>query len=93
VEVSFQERFTLCCGGAAPFPVKVSTAEFEALLVNAPIAEALPDVCGMKVTVNGTLCPAAMVSGRVIPLSENSALFMLTDDMATLALIAVSMPV
>jgi len=93
VEVSFQERSTLCCGGAAPVPVKVSAAEFDALLVNEPIAEALPDVCGVNVSVNGTLCPAAMVSGKVIPLSENSPLLMLTDDMATLALLAVSMPV
>jgi hypothetical protein len=93
VEVSFQERSTLCCGGAAPVPVKVSAAEFELLLVNEPIAEALPDVCGVKVSVNGTLCPAAMVSGKVIPLSENSALLMLIDDMATLALVAVRIPV
>jgi hypothetical protein len=92
VEVSFQERFTLCCGGAAPVPVKVSTAEFEALLVNEPIAEALPDVCGVNISVNGTLCPAAIVSGKVIPLSENSELVTVAADTLTLDPLALKVP-
>jgi len=92
VEVSFQERFTLCCGGAAPVPVKVSAAEFEALLVKEPIAEALPDVCGVNISVNGTLCPAAIVSGKVIPLSENSALVTVAEDTLTLDPLALSVP-
>jgi hypothetical protein len=60
VEVSLQERSTLCCGGAAPVPVRLSAVAFEALLVNEPVAEALPDVCGVNVSANGTLCPAAI---------------------------------
>ena len=92
MEVSFQERSTLCCGGAAPLPVKVSAAEFEALLVNEPVAEALPDTCGANVSVNGTLCPAAIVSGKVIPLSENSALLTAAEDSVTLDPMALSVP-
>jgi len=83
----------MCCGGAVPAPVKLSEAVFEALLVNELVAETLPDAFGVNVSVKGTLCPAAMVSGKVIPLSENSALLMLADDMATLAPLAVSVPV
>jgi len=92
VDVSFQERSTLCCGGAAPVPVKVSAAEFEALLVNEPIAEVLPDVCGVNVKVNGTLCPAAIVRGKVSPLSENSALVTVAEDSVTLDPLALSVP-
>ena len=36
--------------------------------------------------------PAAMVTGSVIPLSANSALFVLADDTVTLAPVAVSVP-
>jgi len=92
VEVPVQERSTLCCGGAAPVPVKVSAAEFEALLINELIAEALPDICGVNVSVNGTLCPAAIVSGKAIPLSENSALVTVTADTLTLDPLALSVP-
>lgn len=73
-------------------PVKLSAATFEALLVNEPVVEALPDVCGVKVSVNGTLCPAAIVSGKVIPLIENSLLVRLAEDMATFEPLAVSVP-
>ena len=91
-EALFHVRSTVCCVGAVPVPVRLSEGEFEALLVKEPFAEALPAAWGEKVSVNGTLCPAAIVSGKVIPLSENSELLMLTDDMATLAVVAVSMP-
>ena len=33
-----------------------------------------------KATVMGTLCPAAMVSGKMTPLRENSRLLMLADE-------------
>ena len=92
MEVPVQERSTLCCGGAAPVPVKVSAAEFEALLVNEPIAEVLPDICGVNVSENGTLCPAAIVRGKVIPLSENSALVTVAEDTLTLDPLALSVP-
>ena len=92
MEAPVQERSTLCCSGAAPVPVKVSATEFEALLVNELIAEALPDICGVNVSVNGTLCPAAIASGKVIPLSENSALVTMAEDTLTLDPEALSVP-
>jgi len=92
VAVPFQERSTLCCGGAAPVPARVSAAEFEALLVNELTAEALPDVCGVNVRVNGMLCPAAIVSGKVIPLNENSALVTVAEDTLTLDPLALRVP-
>ena len=54
----------LCCGGAAPLPVKVAAAEFDALLVNELIAEVLPDICGVNARVNDAVCPATIVSGK-----------------------------
>jgi hypothetical protein len=47
----------------------------------------------MKVSVNGTLFPAAIVSGKVIPLIENSLLVRLAEETATLEPLAVSVPV
>ena len=93
VETSFQERSTLCCGGAVPVPVKFSDTAFDALLVNELVAEAFPDICGVKVSVNGTLCPAAIVSGNLIPFIENSMLVRLAEDTATLEPLAVSVAV
>jgi hypothetical protein len=90
VEVPFQERSTLCCSAAAPLPVKVAAAEFDALLVNELIAEVLPDICGVNARVNDTLCPAAIVSGKEIPLSENSALVTVAADTLTLDPLALS---
>ena len=74
-------------------PVKLSAATFEALLENEPVAEALPDVCGVKASVNGTLCPAAIVSGNLIPLIENSLLVKLAEETATFEPLAVNVPV
>jgi hypothetical protein len=55
------------------------------LLAKDRAALALPEVCGANVRVNGTLCPAAMVSGKETPVSENSALLRLADETVTLA--------
>jgi len=54
--------------------------------VRTPLA--LPEDCGEKVTVTGTLCPAAIVTGREIPVSENSAVLRLADETVTLAPVA-----
>jgi len=51
--------------------------------VRTPLA--LPEDCGENVMVTGTLCPAAIVTGREIPVSENSALLRLADETVTLA--------
>jgi hypothetical protein len=70
---SVQERETLCCTGATPAPLKVSVGVLEALLENDNVPLAVPEICGAKVRVNGTLCPAFRVTGKVIPLRLNSA--------------------
>ena len=64
----------------------------EALLAKLRLADAEPEACGAKVTVNGAEFPAAMVSGSEIPLSANSVLLKLADDTVTLAPVAVSVP-
>jgi hypothetical protein len=61
---------------------------FEALLVMERTAVAVPEVCGANVRVNGTLCPAAIVSGKEIPVSENSTSLTLADETITLAPLA-----
>jgi hypothetical protein len=64
-----QERATLW--GAIAVPVKVSTAgEFPALLAKETFPDEVPAACGVNVTVNDTLFPAATVTGNVMPLTE-----------------------
>ena len=92
--LAFQARATLCCTGAVPVPVSDCVAVgFEALLIKPKFAEAVPDACGAKVTVNVAELPAAIVSGREMPLSVNSELVMLADDTVTDPVLAVSVPV
>ena len=52
-----------------------------------------PDVAGLKVTVNGTLWPAGMVTGRDRPPTLNTELFVLAAVTVTLAPLAVRLPV
>ena len=73
-------------------PVRDSVVAFEALLVKPSVPEAVPEACGAKAIVIGTLCPAAIVSGKIIPLRENSGLFKLAEDTVTLAPVALSFP-
>ena len=88
------KRETLCCTGAVPLPVSDCVAvALEALLTKAKLAEAAPDACGAKVTVNVAELPAAIVSGREMPLSVNSELVMLADDTVTDPVLALSVPV
>ncbi len=54
--LAVQLRLTLCGGAAVPDPVSVSTVgELPALLRKEMIPEAVPLVCGVKVSVNDTL--------------------------------------
>lgn len=53
---------------------------------------AAPVAVGMKFTVNGTLLPAAIVTGSESPLIVNTALFKLPAETVTLAPLAVSVP-
>jgi hypothetical protein len=88
-----QDKETLCCAAATPSPVSDSVEEVEALLVKESRAEAVPEAWGVKAMAMGTLCPAAMVSGKPTPLTENSGLLTLADDTVTLAPVALSVPV
>jgi len=92
--LAFHVRATLCCGGGVPEPVKdCAVGELEALLANVRFADAVPEDWGANVTWNETLFPAAIVTGREIPLTENSDPFMPADEIVTGALLALSVPV
>ena len=74
-----------------PLPVTVSVCvEFEALLLKEMVPEAVPLICGVKVTLNGTVWPAFKVSGKVIPLTTNSELLEVAEEMLTLEPLALS---
>jgi len=88
-ELAFQFRVTLCCAGAVPEPLKDSATEpLTALLAKVRVAEVLPDTFGAKITPNETLCPEAIVSGKEIPLNENSVPVMPAEDTVTEPLLA-----
>ena len=63
------------------------------MLTKPKLAEAVPDACGAKVTVKPAELPAAIVSGREMPLSVNSELVILADDTVTDPVLAVIVPV
>ena len=65
----------------------------KALLMKARLAEAVPEACGEKMTLNEAVLPAAMVRGSEIPLTLNSELFPPIDETVTGALLALSVPV
>ena len=62
------------------------------MLENKILADALPLACGANVSVKGTLCPAAIVRGNVIPLNANSELLELAEETVTLEPLALSAP-
>jgi siroheme synthase len=76
-----------------PVPVRASTVvEGLALLVNVNEAVAAPEVVGLKVTANGTLWPAGIVTGNERPPTLNSELFVLAAVTVTFAPLAVRLP-
>ena len=92
--LGLQRRLTECGAAAVPDPVKVSTTDgLVASLARAILPDAVPVLCGLKVRVSDTLCPAARVLGRDIPLRLNSALLEVAEDMVTLDPVAVSVAV
>ncbi len=90
--LSLQDKSTLCCGGVPPVPIKDSVGLFEALLRKLNVADAVPDIWGAKVRVTAALCPAARVSGNVIPLKRNSELLTDPEVMVTLDPLALIEP-
>ena len=89
----FQERPTECGSAVVPVPVRDSAVgEPEALLAKLSDALAVPLAFGVKVTANGTDCPACIVAGRLIPNSANSELLLVPDETVTEAPLAVKLP-
>src|SRR5690242_288908 len=68
-----------------------ATEPFTVLLVKARAAEVLPEALGAKVTLKEALCPEVIVSGKEIPLTENSVPVMLAEDTITGPLVAISL--
>jgi hypothetical protein len=87
------ERVALCCTGASPLPLSDSvTDEFPALLANASVPLAVPVTCGWNVTVYDADCPADSVMGSVIPLTTNSVLVIVPDEIVTDDPLALNIP-
>jgi len=77
-----------------PLPVRASRAgELEALLLKDVLAVAVPLACGLKVTVNEALWPAAMVEGKERPLRANSEVLVVAEETVTLEPVALSVAV
>lgn len=95
VEVlAFQESATLCCGAGVPEPLTDSaTGESVALLAKEMLADAVPDACGVNVTLKEAVLPGASVNGKVRPLTANSEPITPADDTVTGAEVADSVAV
>jgi hypothetical protein len=70
-----------------------TVGEFAASLRNEMPPETEPEACGAKVTVKEALCPAASVTGKVIPLIENPLPFQFPEEIVTAEVAAVSFSV
>ena len=71
-ELALHDKLTVCVGAGVPVPVRVSVAVDDwALLVNVSAPLAAPSTSGLKVTVNGALCPAGIVIGSAKPPTLN----------------------
>src|SRR6266550_2104839 len=93
-ELAFQFRVTLCWAGEVPAPLKDSATEpLTVLLAKVRVAEVLPEACGAKVTPNETLCPEVIVSGKEIPLNENSVPVLRAEDTVTEPMLALKVAV
>jgi hypothetical protein len=65
-----QLRSTECATGVAPPPVNEAVAgELVALLTNETEPEAVPLVCGVNAMFTPMLAPAAIVKGRLTPMT------------------------
>lgn len=78
---------------AAPEPLAVCDADVELLVKKEMLAELVPVAVGAKLTVYGTLWPAASVKGRGSPLMVKAELLELAEDNVTLPPLAVIAPV
>lgn len=91
--LAVHDRFTECVGAGVPVPVRVSVVgDDRALLVIVNVALSAAAVCGLKVMVNGALCPDGMVTGRERPPMLKAELFVLAAVTVTLPPLAVKLP-
>ena len=92
--LAVHDKLTECTGAGVPIPVKASVVVglWALLAVKVSVALKVPATVGLNVTVNGTLWPAAMVTGSVSPLTTNNELFELAPVTVTLAPVALSVP-
>ena len=92
VEVlAFHDKSTMCWL-VPPEPLAVSTNEVEVLVTKEMLAEVAAVAVGAKLTVKGTLCPAASVTGSVRPPTVKTELLELTEETVTLPPLAVIFP-
>ncbi len=90
---SVEGEILSCPATAVPVPVRVSVeVEGWALLVTVNVALADPTAVGLNVIVNGTLCPAGIVTGSDSPLIVKAELFVLAAVTVTLAPLAFKLP-
>ena len=89
--LAFQERSTLCAI-VAPEPDAVSDVLVELLAMKEMFAETAPAAGGEKVTVKGTLWPAARGTGNVSPPMVKAELLEPTDERVKPAPLAVTLP-
>lgn len=76
-----------------PVPDNASVVvEVWVLLVNVSVPLAAPVDCGLKVTVNGAVCPARTINGNERPLKLNEELFVSAAVTVTSLPLAVRLP-
>ena len=97
VELAVQVRLTEWTGAAVPVPERLDVfGVFAALLAKDAVADAAPVEPGVNFTVNVTGVVVVTVTGKVMPLIENSDALVplrLTELTDTLAPVAVNVPV
>ena len=91
--LAVHDKFTECVGAGVPVPVSAAVVVDErALLAMVKVALAAPDAVGLKIMVNGTLCPDGIVAGRDRPLRLNAELFVVAAVTVTLPPVALKLP-
>ena len=89
--LGFHERLTLCCV-VVPEPVTDINAAVVPLFPNITFADAVPELCGAKITEKGCDWPDASVKGKEMPESWNSPLLEVPEETVTLEFEAVKVP-
>ena len=91
--LGLHDRFTVCVGAAVPEPVRFSMVVVDcALLEKVSAALTDPLTFGLNVTVKGTDCPAAMVTGNARPPMLNTELLGTAPVTVTAAPLALRLP-